>query len=266
MTSGFCCGAFPWRVGLMIKKLCCLNLSLSVLAFFFSLMATTPSSRNSFHLAAAHRLIYVCFSSSLPSNLLISTLCPILPSLFFPSFSTFHHPTHQAYVNILQPIFEAPLHPLFPLPHLPLSTSLSSFSSPPPPPRPLPLSISLPRISDRSPSSAGPLPTCSPVPTLIPASASTVPDQPPFSSPFFYSAPLPSSQSPTATLQSTNTQTQSSSSSSGDGSLFRQLGSQAAQPDETGRVWPYVDFSQFYCLWGSDHSDGQSTQGGHGPQ
>ncbi|XP_026215024.1 TGF-beta-activated kinase 1 and MAP3K7-binding protein 1 isoform X1 [Anabas testudineus] len=73
-------------------------------------------------------------------------------------------------------------------------------------------------------------------------------------------------QSPTATLQSTNTQTQSSSSSSGDGSLFRQRGSQAAQPDETGRVPPYVDFSQFYRLWGGDHSDGQSTQGGLGPQ
>ncbi|XP_034437358.1 TGF-beta-activated kinase 1 and MAP3K7-binding protein 1 isoform X2 [Hippoglossus hippoglossus] len=73
-------------------------------------------------------------------------------------------------------------------------------------------------------------------------------------------------QSPTATLQSTNTQTQSSSSSSGDGSLFRQRGSQAAQPDETGRVPPYVDFSQFYSLWGSDHCDGQITQGGLGPQ
>uniref|UniRef100_A0A3Q2U870 TGF-beta activated kinase 1 (MAP3K7) binding protein 1 n=1 Tax=Fundulus heteroclitus TaxID=8078 RepID=A0A3Q2U870_FUNHE len=60
--------------------------------------------------------------------------------------------------------------------------------------------------------------------------------------------PTPGSQSPTATLQSTNTQTQSSSSSSGDGSLFRQRGSQAAQPDETGRVPPYVDFSQFYRL------------------
>ncbi|KAK1886494.1 TGF-beta-activated kinase 1 and MAP3K7-binding protein 1, partial [Dissostichus eleginoides] len=68
-------------------------------------------------------------------------------------------------------------------------------------------------------------------------------------------------QSPTATLQSTNTQTQSSSSSSGDGSLFRQRGSQAAQPDETGRVPPYVDFTQFYRLWGSDHSEG----GGLGP-
>uniref|UniRef100_A0A672FWV3 TGF-beta-activated kinase 1 and MAP3K7-binding protein 1 n=1 Tax=Salarias fasciatus TaxID=181472 RepID=A0A672FWV3_SALFA len=66
--------------------------------------------------------------------------------------------------------------------------------------------------------------------------------------------PTPGSQSPTATLQSTNTQTQSSSSSSGDGSLFQQRGSQAAQPDETGRVPPYVDFSQFYRLWGSDHS------------
>ncbi|KAM9315203.1 TGF-beta-activated kinase 1 and MAP3K7-binding protein 1 isoform 2-T2 [Pholidichthys leucotaenia] len=73
-------------------------------------------------------------------------------------------------------------------------------------------------------------------------------------------------QSPTATLQSTNTQTQSSSSSSGDGRLFRQRGSQAAQPDETGRVPPYVDFSQFYRLWGSDHGEGQSTQGGLGPQ
>lgn len=68
--------------------------------------------------------------------------------------------------------------------------------------------------------------------------------------------PTPGSQSPTTTLQSTNTQTQSSSSSSGDGgSLFRQRGSQAAQPDETGRVPPYVDFSPFYRLWGSEHQD-----------
>ncbi|XP_010903787.1 TGF-beta-activated kinase 1 and MAP3K7-binding protein 1 isoform X3 [Esox lucius] len=79
-------------------------------------------------------------------------------------------------------------------------------------------------------------------------------------------------QSPTATLQSgTNTQaTQSSSSSSGDGgSLFRQRGSQASQPDETGRVPPYVDFTQFYRLWGSDHSDVLGSQGssaGLGPQ
>ncbi|XP_061685275.1 TGF-beta-activated kinase 1 and MAP3K7-binding protein 1 isoform X2 [Syngnathoides biaculeatus] len=73
-------------------------------------------------------------------------------------------------------------------------------------------------------------------------------------------------QSPTATLQSTNTQTQSSSSSSGDGSLFRQRGSQAAQPDETGLVPPYVDFTQFYRLWGSEHGDGQIAQGALGPQ
>ncbi|XP_061840212.1 TGF-beta-activated kinase 1 and MAP3K7-binding protein 1 isoform X1 [Nerophis lumbriciformis] len=78
--------------------------------------------------------------------------------------------------------------------------------------------------------------------------------------------PTPGSQSPTATLQSTNTQTQSSSSSSGDGSLFRQPGSQAVQPDETGRVPPYVDFSQFYRLWGTDHGDGQTAHGGLGPQ
>ena len=72
-------------------------------------------------------------------------------------------------------------------------------------------------------------------------------------------------QSPTATLQSSNTQTQSSSSSSGDGgSLFRQRGSQAVQPDETGRVPPYVDFTHFYRLWGMDHGD--ATQGGLGPQ
>ncbi|KAM9818468.1 TGF-beta-activated kinase 1 and MAP3K7-binding protein 1 isoform 2-T2 [Syngnathus typhle] len=74
-------------------------------------------------------------------------------------------------------------------------------------------------------------------------------------------------QSPTATLQSTNTQTQSSSSSSGDGSLFRQRGSQAAQPDETGRVPPYVDFTQFYRLWGGgEHGEGQMAQGVPGPQ
>ncbi|XP_035769291.1 TGF-beta-activated kinase 1 and MAP3K7-binding protein 1 [Neolamprologus brichardi] len=105
------------------------------------------------------------------------------------------------------------------------------------------------------------------IPTLIPVSSSSLilSNHPPFSSSFCPST-LPSSQSPTATLQSTNTQTQSSSSSSGDGSLFRQRGSQAAQPDETGRVPPYVDFSQFYRLWGSDHGDGQSMQGGLGPQ
>uniref|UniRef100_A0AAV2LM49 PPM-type phosphatase domain-containing protein n=1 Tax=Knipowitschia caucasica TaxID=637954 RepID=A0AAV2LM49_KNICA len=76
-------------------------------------------------------------------------------------------------------------------------------------------------------------------------------------------------QSPTTTLQSTNTQTQSSSSSSGDGSLFRQRGSQAAQPDETGRVPPYVDFSHFYRLWGQEHAELPSElsvgQGGLGP-
>lgn len=77
--------------------------------------------------------------------------------------------------------------------------------------------------------------------------------------------PTPGSQSPTTTLQSTNTQTQSSSSSSGDGSLFRQRGSQAAQPDETGRVPPYVDFTEFYHLWGQEHSD-PGVQGGLGPQ
>ncbi|XP_064813504.1 TGF-beta-activated kinase 1 and MAP3K7-binding protein 1 [Oncorhynchus masou masou] len=78
-------------------------------------------------------------------------------------------------------------------------------------------------------------------------------------------------QSPTTTLHSSNNQTtQSSSSSSGDGgSLFRQRGSQAVQPDETGRVPPYVDFTQFYRLWGSDHGDFLGTQGasaGLGPQ
>ncbi|XP_062853859.1 TGF-beta-activated kinase 1 and MAP3K7-binding protein 1 [Trichomycterus rosablanca] len=73
-------------------------------------------------------------------------------------------------------------------------------------------------------------------------------------------------QSPTATLQSTNTHTQSSSSSSGDGSLFRQTASQAAQPDETGRVPPYVDFTQFYKLWGMEHSEGTGGQAGLGPQ
>ncbi|XP_051569104.1 TGF-beta-activated kinase 1 and MAP3K7-binding protein 1-like [Myxocyprinus asiaticus] len=71
-------------------------------------------------------------------------------------------------------------------------------------------------------------------------------------------------QSPTATLLSTNTHTQSSSSS--DGNLFRQRGSQAAQPDETGRVPPYVDFTQFYRLWGTDHGDGQGLPAELGPQ
>uniref|UniRef100_A0A8K9X2W8 TGF-beta-activated kinase 1 and MAP3K7-binding protein 1 n=1 Tax=Oncorhynchus mykiss TaxID=8022 RepID=A0A8K9X2W8_ONCMY len=78
-------------------------------------------------------------------------------------------------------------------------------------------------------------------------------------------------QSPTTTLHSTNNQTtQSSSSSSGDGgSLFRWVARQAVQPDKTGRVPPYVDFTQFYRLWGSDHGDFLGTQGasaGLGPQ
>ncbi|XP_028670956.1 TGF-beta-activated kinase 1 and MAP3K7-binding protein 1 isoform X1 [Erpetoichthys calabaricus] len=67
--------------------------------------------------------------------------------------------------------------------------------------------------------------------------------------------PTLTNQSPTATLQSNNTQTQSSSSSSGDGSLFRHRGSQALQPDENGRVEPYVDFSEFYRLWSNEHQD-----------
>uniref|UniRef100_A0A8P4K120 TGF-beta-activated kinase 1 and MAP3K7-binding protein 1 n=1 Tax=Dicentrarchus labrax TaxID=13489 RepID=A0A8P4K120_DICLA len=102
-------------------------------------------------------------------------------------------------------------------------------------------------------------------PVSVPYSNSTLTNGTNTASTLEEGTPTPG-QSPTATLQSTNTQTQSSSSSSGDGSLFRQRGSQAAQPDETGRVPPYVDFSQFYRLWGSDHSDGQSTQGGLGPQ
>lgn len=101
--------------------------------------------------------------------------------------------------------------------------------------------------------------------TLQPISESPDPAPPSDPAPLCVCAP-PLSQSPTATLQSTNTHTQSSSSSSGDGSLFRQRGSQAAQPDETGRVPPYVDFTQFYRLWGSDHSEGQGLSGDLGPQ
>ncbi|KAI3353461.1 hypothetical protein L3Q82_019985, partial [Scortum barcoo] len=192
-----------------------------------------------------------------------------------PTPGTFHPVTCQTSVDILQPIIELPLYPLSPLPPLPLSTSLFSLSTTPPPPRTLPLSTSLfclsthdtdPFLSSDAPTSSSS--SSSSIPTLIPVppSSSTLPNRPPLSSSLFYSSALPSSQSPTATLQSTNTQTQSSSSSSGDGSLFRQRGSQAAQPDETGRVPPYVDFSQFYHLWGSDHNDGQSAQGGLGPQ
>ncbi|XP_032389879.1 TGF-beta-activated kinase 1 and MAP3K7-binding protein 1 isoform X3 [Etheostoma spectabile] len=191
-----------------------------------------------------------------------------------PTPGTFYPATCQTFVDILQPIIELPFSPLFPLsplPPLPLSTSLFSLSTTPPPPHLLPLSTSLLCLStgDMDPFFSSHAPTSSSsIPTLIPvsSSSSTLPDQTPFSSSLFYSSTLPSSQSPTATLQSTNTQTQSSSSSSGDGSLFRQRGSQAAQPDETGRVPPYVDFSQFYHLWGNDHSDSQSTQGGLGPQ
>uniref|UniRef100_A0A3P8SJ14 TGF-beta-activated kinase 1 and MAP3K7-binding protein 1 n=1 Tax=Amphiprion percula TaxID=161767 RepID=A0A3P8SJ14_AMPPE len=190
-----------------------------------------------------------------------------------PTPGTFHPTTCQASVDILQPIIELPLSPLFPLsplPPLPSSTSLFSLSTTPPPPHRLPVSTSLLCLSthdtDPFPSSGAPISSSS-IPTLIPVSSSpsTLPHHPSFFS-SFCSSTLPSSQSPTATLQSTNTQTQSSSSSSGDGSLFRQRGSQAAQPDETGRVPPYVDFTQFYRLWGGDHSDSQSTQGGLGPQ
>ncbi|KAG7222510.1 hypothetical protein INR49_004583 [Caranx melampygus] len=190
-----------------------------------------------------------------------------------PTPGTFRPTTCQTSVDILQPIIELPFSSLSPLPSLPLSTSLFSISTNPPPPRPLHISTSLLCLS--TPDIDPFLPPYAPtsIPTLIPVSSpsSALPIHPPFSTSTTSSSSsstsaLPSSQSPTATLQSTNTQTQSSSSSSGDGSLFRQRGSQAAQPDETGRVPPYVDFSQFYRLWGSDHSDGQSTQGGLGPQ
>lgn len=62
------------------------------------------------------------------------------------------------------------------------------------------------------------------------------------------------SQSPTVTLQSTNTHTQSSSSSS-DGGLFRSRPTHSLQPDEDGRVEPYVDFAEFYRLWNMDHGE-----------
>lgn len=170
------------------------------------------------------------------------------------SFSTFQPTCCQTCVDVLQPIIELPVYPLPPL----------SLSTMPPPPRPLSNSTSLlclsTDITDAVPSSVNPTSSSS-FPSLVPP----LPSYPPFFSSSFSFSP-PSSQSPTATLQSTNTQTQSSSSSSGDGRLFSQRGSQAAQPDETGRVPPYVDFSQFYRLWGSDHCDGQSTQGGLGPQ
>ncbi|XP_077308449.1 TGF-beta-activated kinase 1 and MAP3K7-binding protein 1 isoform X2 [Lithobates pipiens] len=64
----------------------------------------------------------------------------------------------------------------------------------------------------------------------------------------------PTMQSPSATLQSTNTHTQSSSSSS-DGGLFRTRPSVSLQPDEDGRVEPYVDFTEFYRLWNMEHGD-----------
>nr|XP_033785376.1 TGF-beta-activated kinase 1 and MAP3K7-binding protein 1 isoform X2 [Geotrypetes seraphini] len=66
--------------------------------------------------------------------------------------------------------------------------------------------------------------------------------------------PTLTNQSPTVTLQSTNTHTQSSSSSS-DGGLFRSRPSHSLQPDEDGRVEPYVDFSEFYRLWNMDHGE-----------
>ena len=205
----------------------------------------------------------LCFSSSCTPGLPLSTLFPCLS--FFHSFSMFHPTTCQASADILKPVIELPLFPLSPLP---LSTSVFSLSTTTPS-RPLPTSTSLFCLSTRdmdlfpiydTPTSASSSSSSSSIPTLIPVSSSSSSTFP------SYSSSLPSSQSPTATLQSTNTQTQSSSSSSGDGSLFRQRGSQAAQPDETGRVPPYVDFSQFYRLWASDNSDGQSTQGGLGPQ
>lgn len=190
----------------------------------------------------------------------MSVLC--LP--WFRSFSTLPPITCQTSVDVLQPITEHPLSPLVhlsPLPSLPVSTSLICLSTNLPPSRPLPYSTSLLCLSTRDVdhflSSDAP-PSSSSTPSLVPDSSSTHACHP--------TSTLLSSQSPTATLQSTNTQTQSSSSSSGDGSLFRQRGSQAAQPDETGRVPPYVDFSQFYRLWGGDHNEGQSTQGGLGPQ
>ncbi|KAL2309195.1 hypothetical protein Nmel_005379 [Mimus melanotis] len=66
--------------------------------------------------------------------------------------------------------------------------------------------------------------------------------------------PTLTNQSPTVTLQSTNTHTQSSSSSS-DGGLFRSRPTHSLQPDEDGRVEPYVDFAEFYRLWNMDHGE-----------
>lgn len=68
--------------------------------------------------------------------------------------------------------------------------------------------------------------------------------------------PTLTNQSPTVTLQSTNTNTHTqSSSSSSDGGLFRSRPSHSLQPDQDGRVEPYVDFTEFYCLWNKDHGE-----------
>ncbi|TRY58428.1 hypothetical protein DNTS_002056 [Danionella cerebrum] len=70
----------------------------------------------------------------------------------------------------------------------------------------------------------------------------------------------PTGPSPWTTLQGSLSCTQSSSSSSGDGSLFRQRAS-LPQADETGRVPPYIDFTSFYRLWGSEHCEGAAEPG-----
>ncbi|XP_041093730.1 TGF-beta-activated kinase 1 and MAP3K7-binding protein 1 [Polyodon spathula] len=70
--------------------------------------------------------------------------------------------------------------------------------------------------------------------------------------------PTLTNQSPTATLQSSGAHTQSTSSSSGDGSLFRHRG-HALQPDENGRVEPYVDFTSFYRLWSREHQESSAA-------
>lgn len=203
VTSGFCFGAFCWRAELKIKKECCLNLSLSVLTFFFSLIATTPSSGNSFHLSAPHGLIYVCFSSSLPSNLLKSTVCPVLHSVSYvaPSAHSITPPTKPMWTSsspYLKPLC-APsflfLAFLFPLPSCLFPPPLLHpvlFLSPPPSPASLivspPLWVPFPRArpSPRSyPSRLPPSPTnhLSPLPSsalpLFPAARAPLPPSSP---------------------------------------------------------------------------------------
>ncbi|KTF85386.1 hypothetical protein cypCar_00037689 [Cyprinus carpio] len=82
--------------------------------------------------------------------------------------------------------------------------------------------------------------------------------------------PTAGQESPTATLQSiqhTTTHSRVQAPARGDGTpVSGQTEQSGGQPDETGRVPPYIRLHTVLPLWGSDHSEGQGLSGDLGPQ